>query len=208
MKILFHDFGDFPLFFEFTKALANSHFSVVHCSVGLLPVGRADINLVQADNYKNLCLSIPADYHSVKQSFIRRFRMEWAYGGQLRSIVEEPNKSKFYYPNIAERFARYEPWISDTSVVALKFEDLRGPEASIWVRHIVKTHWSANAESYDLEAAVLKCSENMNPERSHTFNKGRSGGWKNAFDEELKDLFKKVAGDLLIRLGYEKDHNW
>jgi len=88
LKILFHDFGDFPLFFEFTKALADSHFSVVHCSVELLPVGRADINLAQADNYKNLFLSIPADYHSAKQSFIRRFRMEWAYGGQLRSVIE------------------------------------------------------------------------------------------------------------------------
>lgn len=128
--------------------------------------------------------------------------------GYRYSIVGEPNQSKFYYPNIAERFARYEPWISDPSVVALKFEDLRGPEALIWVRHIVKTHWSANAESYDLEAAVLKCSENINPERSHTFSKGTSGGWKGAFDDELKDLFKEVAGDLLIRLGYEKNHNW
>ena len=128
--------------------------------------------------------------------------------GYRYSIVGEPNQSKFYFPNIAERFARYEPWISDPSVVALKFEDLRGPEALIWVRHIVKTHWSANAESYDLEAAVLKCSENINPERSHTFNKGTSGGWKVAFDDELKGLFKEVTGDLLIRMGYEKDNNW
>lgn len=128
--------------------------------------------------------------------------------GYRYSIVGEPNQSKFYYPNIAERFARYEPWISDPSVVALKFEDLRGPEALTWVRHIVKAHWSANAESYDLEVAMLKCYKNINPERSHTFSQGRSGGWRNAFDEELKDLFKEVAGDLLIRLGYEKDHNW
>ncbi|MEC8333431.1 MAG: sulfotransferase domain-containing protein [Verrucomicrobiota bacterium] len=128
--------------------------------------------------------------------------------GYRYSIVGEPNQSKFYYPNIAERFARYEPWISDPSVVALKFEDLRGPEALIWVRHIVKAHWSANAESYDLEVAVLKCYKNIDPKRSHTFSQGRSGGWKNAFDKELKDLFKDVAGDLLIRLGYEKDHKW
>mgnify|MGYP001030143225 CR=1 FL=1 len=128
--------------------------------------------------------------------------------GYRYSIVGEPNQSKFYYPNIAERFARYEPWISNSSVVPLKFEDLRGPEALIWVRHIVKAHWSASAESYDLEVAVLKCYENIDPKRSHTFSQGKSGGWKSAFDEELKDLFKEVAGDLLIRLGYEKDHNW
>ncbi len=139
----------------------------------------------------------------------RTFRgLENIKNGYRYSIIGESNRSKFYYPDIAERFARYEPWILDSSVIPLKFEDLRGPEALSWVRHIVKAHWSANAESYDLEAAVLKCFKNINPERSHTFSKGRSGGWKGAFDDELKDLFKEVAGDLLIRLGYEKDHNW
>ena len=88
MKVLFHDFGDFPLFFAFTEALANRHVSVVHCSVGLLSVGRSNTNHVHTDNYKNISLSIPGDYHSAKKSFTRRFRMEWAYARQLRSVIE------------------------------------------------------------------------------------------------------------------------
>jgi hypothetical protein len=28
------------------------------------------------------------------------------------------------------------------------------------------------------------------------------------FSEEHKQLFKDVAGDLLVRLGYEKDNDW
>ena len=28
------------------------------------------------------------------------------------------------------------------------------------------------------------------------------------FKEEHKKVFKDVAGDLLVRLGYEKDKNW
>lgn len=41
-----------------------------------------------------------------------------------------------------------------------------------------------------------------------TFNKGQIGNWKNYFNQEHIDYFKKVAGSLLIELGYEKDFNW
>jgi hypothetical protein len=40
------------------------------------------------------------------------------------------------------------------------------------------------------------------------FRKGIVGDWSNVFTEQDKVLFKKEAGDLLIRLGYEKDDSW
>jgi hypothetical protein len=40
------------------------------------------------------------------------------------------------------------------------------------------------------------------------FRKGVSRDWKNYFTERDKELFKEVAGDLLVRLGYERDHDW
>jgi DNA gyrase/topoisomerase IV subunit B len=46
-------------------------------------------------------------------------------------------------------------------------------------------------------------------ENTNSFlRKGVSGDWKNYFNEEAKDIFKRHAGDLLIKLGYEKDLNW
>jgi len=33
-------------------------------------------------------------------------------------------------------------------------------------------------------------------------------GWRTSFTPENKALFKEVAGDLLIQLGYEKDNDW
>jgi hypothetical protein len=51
----------------------------------------------------------------------------------------------------------------------------------------------------------------MNPMESHTFakgGKGAIGGWKNKFEHSHKEAFKKVAGNLLIELGYETDYNW
>ena len=43
---------------------------------------------------------------------------------------------------------------------------------------------------------------------SSFFRKGIVGDWKNVFTEKDKLVFKEVAGDLLVELGYEKDDSW
>jgi hypothetical protein len=43
---------------------------------------------------------------------------------------------------------------------------------------------------------------------SSFFRKGVAGDWREVFTEEDKQVFKEVAGELLIELGYEKDDNW
>ena len=43
--------------------------------------------------------------------------------------------------------------------------------------------------------------------KSH-YRKGTPGDWKNYFNDQHKDYFKKNHNDLLIKLGYEKDDNW
>ena len=45
-------------------------------------------------------------------------------------------------------------------------------------------------------------------ESSSFYRKDVAGDWKNVFTEDDKRVFKKVAGELLIRLGYEKDYDW
>jgi hypothetical protein len=44
--------------------------------------------------------------------------------------------------------------------------------------------------------------------RKRFYRKGIAGDWKNHFKEEDKRIFKEIAGDLLIQLGYEKDLDW
>ncbi len=38
--------------------------------------------------------------------------------------------------------------------------------------------------------------------------KGVTGDWREAFTEGDRRVFKEEAGDLLVELGYEKDHGW
>ena len=40
------------------------------------------------------------------------------------------------------------------------------------------------------------------------FRKGIAGDWKNKFTPEACKVFDEYAGEALIKLGYEKDHNW
>ncbi len=41
-----------------------------------------------------------------------------------------------------------------------------------------------------------------------TFRHGQIGSWKQGFTPEVTRAFKAVAGDLLVELGYERDHSW
>ncbi len=43
---------------------------------------------------------------------------------------------------------------------------------------------------------------------SSRLRKGVAGDWKEAFTAEDKRIVKEVAGDVLIRFGYERDGNW
>ena len=47
-----------------------------------------------------------------------------------------------------------------------------------------------------------------NPKASPTYRSGKVGGWREVFSEDHKLRFKETAGDILIKLGYEKDQNW
>jgi len=40
------------------------------------------------------------------------------------------------------------------------------------------------------------------------FRKGVAGDWRNLFTERDKQIYKEEAGELLIKLGYEKDNDW
>jgi hypothetical protein len=44
--------------------------------------------------------------------------------------------------------------------------------------------------------------------RTHHARKGLPGDWQNHFSDNHKRLFKEKFGDLVVRLGYEKDNNW
>jgi hypothetical protein len=122
------------------------------------------------------------------------------------SILGRP-KLDIEFPNIAERFAPYLGWLEESEVLSIHFEDMINDRASALTR--IMEHFLAHVPIRASRQQILNSLESsINPQRSPTFRSGKTGEWKKYFTREHKKVFKDVAGDLLVRLGYEKDQDW
>jgi sulfotransferase 6B1 len=111
------------------------------------------------------------------------------------------------FPDIAARFAPYVEWLAHDEVLSIHFEDLINDRAA--ALHRVIDHFLSRATLPASRQLILESLESsINPSRSPTFRSGKTGEWRKYFSEEHKNIFKNVAGDLLVRLGYEKDLGW
>ena len=122
------------------------------------------------------------------------------------SILGRPDTS-VEFPNIAERFAPYIGWLDEPSVLKIHFEDLIHERAGMLDRII--DHFLARVPLQAPRELILEALESsINPRRSPTFRSGKTGEWKKHFTQEHKKIFREVAGELLVRLGYEEDSDW
>lgn len=122
------------------------------------------------------------------------------------SILGRPD-TNIEFPNIADRFAPYLGWLDHPEVLTIHFEDLIQERAATLTR--IMDHLLARAPIPAPREKILDALETaINPSKSPTFRSGKTGEWKKYFKEEHKRVFKEVAGDLLIRLGYEENSNW
>jgi hypothetical protein len=122
------------------------------------------------------------------------------------SILGRPNV-EIEFPNIAERFLPYLGWLDQPAVLKIHFEDLIHDRAAELNR--IVDHFLARVPLQTPRQVIIDSLESaINPTRSPTFRTGKTGEWKKHFTEEHKKIFKEVAGDLLVKLGYEKDNDW
>ncbi|MEM9351428.1 MAG: sulfotransferase domain-containing protein [Planctomycetota bacterium] len=112
------------------------------------------------------------------------------------------------YQNANDRFQRYAGWIDRNDVCALKFEDLTSERREQEVRRMLDFYNERAGDPVEIQSVLPRMLDGMRPEKSHTYRKGKSGGWREKFSEEHKVQFKEVAGQTLIDLGYESDLEW
>ena len=111
-------------------------------------------------------------------------------------------------PNLAERFRLHEGWLSCPNAYAVRFEDLVGPDRDARISEMVSHYAARTSTPVQADKTAEAIRGMIAPEKSHTFRAGKRNGWREFFTPELKSAFKRVAGDLLIRLGYERDYSW
>ena len=102
-------------------------------------------------------------------------------------------------------------WINYPYALTVRFEDLVGSKGGgddaqqlATVKAIAKHVSVELSEQRAQEIAANLFGDNTR----FTFRKGQIGAWKHEFTLEHKELFKQYGGELLIKLGYEKDLNW
>ena len=117
--------------------------------------------------------------------------------------------SKEYISHIKRFYELFLGWEKSGICCAVKFEDLVGPKGGgtlerqkSAITNIAK-HLGVSLSEYQIDYIVSNLFGN-----TATFKEGQIGSWPKYFTEEHVKQFKEVAGDLLIKLGYETDYRW
>ena len=88
--------------------------------------------------------------------------------------------------------------------MVIKYEDLVTNTVNVF-RDVVSLY---NLPEENLEEIVQSHQFPKTKKKGNFFRKGRTGDWKNHFDDEIKLIFKSRIADFLIQEGYEKDSGW
>jgi hypothetical protein len=110
--------------------------------------------------------------------------------------------------SVKQRYKGVFQWLEQKHVMCIRFEDLinnRDATLKAMLEEVEKTGCKIPTPR---EKALTVLVDAIQPKKSHTFRSGKTGGWKQHFTEEHKKLFKDVAEDLLVGLGYEKGNDW
>jgi hypothetical protein len=129
------------------------------------------------------------------------------FNARLNISILGRREMNIEFPDIANRFAPHLGWLDCPEVLSLHFEDLIN-DRPVALSRIMDHLLTRNPLKASRRQILDALESSINPNRSPTFRSGKTGEWKKHFTEAHKKLFKDVAGDLLIRLGYEKDLNW
>lgn len=127
---------------------------------------------------------------------------------RLRASILGRPEVDIEFPDICARFEPYLGWLERPEVLSLRYEDfLTGRQEVLEqvLEHALRRGFPLRVSK---ERAVRILADAIDPQRSPTFRSGKAGAWREQFSPENKRLFKDVAGELLVRLGYEKDLDW
>lgn len=112
--------------------------------------------------------------------------------------------------SVEEIFAGFIPWLDDPSTLVVRFEDLIGSrgggQEGTQIACIRKIGEALERPLNEEQARQI--AQKMYGGGSLTFRKGQTGDWRTHFTEAHRRAFKAVAGDTLIKLGYESGPGW
>lgn len=101
-------------------------------------------------------------------------------------------------------------WLNDPNTFCLRYEDLinNDPDQVKSTLLSILNYLEIAAGRVSESAVDELVSTGLDNKKSPTFRLGKKGSWRHEYNREHVETFKQVAGDLLIKLGYEKNNDW
>jgi hypothetical protein len=130
------------------------------------------------------------------------------FGERLKVAIAGLDRDGLYMVNVKQRYEGVFQWLEQKDVMCIRFEDLIEDRDATLNTMLDEVESTGYAIPMPREKALPILIEAIQPKKSATFRSGKTGGWSQYFTPEHRKLFKDVAGDLLIRLGYEDDSDW
>lgn len=117
---------------------------------------------------------------------------------------------EMHYPDFGSWYRLFLGWMNEPNVLTITFEQLVSSPQSRkqTITQIANFLWNGLTPPIPIEEMAAQMETNIAPGSSPTFRSGMIGSWRDEFDQEVKDAFKRVAGDLLIQIGYEQHGGW
>lgn len=127
---------------------------------------------------------------------------------RLKVAITGIDQDGLYMVSVKQRYEGVFQWLEQPSVLRIRFEELINDRERVLNQMLDQVEKTGYKIPTPREKALEILLETIQPKKSKTYRSGKSGEWKKYFKDEHKALFKEVAGDLLVRLGYEKDNDW
>lgn len=130
------------------------------------------------------------------------------FNERLKVAITGIDRDGLHMVNVKQRYEGVFQWLEQKNVMCIRFEDLIDHRDATLNAMLDKVESTGYKISTLREKALSILVDAIQPRKSHTFRSGKTGGWKQYFTDEHKTLFTDVAGDLLVRLGYERNDDW
>ena len=190
-----------------------------------MPYTSSNIDILMANNFKRFFVyRDPRDQIISMIFWIYRYPHKRPHHAHL-SIEELTYElinegAAIYHPHLAgpeiksihgiyDLYKLYLPWKNHPAIYVTSFEKLIGEHGGSSkeiqkqeIRNIAQ-HIGLSITDEHIEHVIANLIGD-----TRTFRKGKIGSWREHFTEGHKQAFKKVAGQLLIDLGYEQDFDW
>ena len=130
------------------------------------------------------------------------------FAARLKVAITGIDRDGLKMVSVLQRYEGVLQWLQQPQVLCVRYEDFlqrRGATLAAMLDQVERTGYRIPIPR---ETALAVLANAIQPSKSRTFRSGKAGGWREHFSPEHKRLFLDVAGDVLVRLGYEKNNDW